>query len=192
MNAPPEKGGDRRDEEWLQGDKALFHFLRFAWPRAKNFSLITFLIALAGGAGGAWLENSGSPKIDGAVRTAATMIGFIVGAVIGGLAMMTRAIDTQLLRKLRSVNAVTPLAKFFSPFLHVILLGVASGVLLLVVAGLSDCAPVEWKTGLGGAAGFFTIWALVELLPVIGSLLYFMDMLEAAARKADIKLDEER
>jgi hypothetical protein len=172
-------------DEWFQGDKALFRFLRFVGLGPRNISFITLAIALAGGAGGAWLQYVNSPKIDAVLRTASTMTSFIIGAVIGGLAMMTRAVDTQLFRKLRKIEE-TPVAKFFSPFMAVILLGVTAGVFLLVVAGMPDCTPTFWKVALGGAAGFFTLWSLSGLLTALGSLTYFMDVLEEAAQMKDV------
>jgi hypothetical protein len=111
------------------------------------------------------------------------MIGVIIGAIVGGLAMMTRSFDTQLLKKLRRIG-VKP-TEFFGPFLSVIFLGVLSGIFLLAISGLPACMATGWRTFLGAVAGILTLATLAALLPAMGSLIAYVDFLEEAAQVRD-------
>lgn len=182
-----ENDGSVEPRGWTEGDKALNAFLSFVRLNPSSWSIITLIVALAGAAGGAWLEHNNSAQIDSVTRVAASMIGIIIGAIVGGLAMMTRALDTQLLRKLKEIGQ-TPVAKFFSPFLTVILFGVLAGILLLALSGASSCMDTTWKTILGGAAGFFTLCTLAGLLPALGSLISYVALLEEAAQVPDVEI----
>ncbi len=84
------------------------------------------------------------------------------------------------------MTSQTPVAKFFSPFLALIFLGVLSGIFLLLVAGMPDCLLKGFRVAFGGVAGFLTLWTLTSLLPALGSLLFFMDLMEEAAQVKDI------
>lgn len=176
---PPEPRG------WTEGDKALYRFFTFVRLGPKYWSIFELVVALAGGAGGAWLEYSKSAHIDSVTRVAASMIGIIIGAIVGGLAMMTRALDTQLLKKLQRIGE-TPVAKFFSPFLTVIFVGVLAGIFLLLISALPECLPTGLRTTIGAATGFLTLLTLSGLLPALGSLIAYVDLLEDAARVPDL------
>ncbi|GGR51521.1 hypothetical protein GCM10010251_80650 [Streptomyces aurantiogriseus] len=137
------------------------------------------MLALAGGAGGGWLGHDRIEEAHAAARVAAPLIGIIIGAVVAALAMITRALDTAFLKKAKAAG-ITPMSKYFSPFITIITLGLLAGVSLLLLSATKQCGN-GWSTAFGAAAGLFTLWTLAGLLPALGTLIQFTQLLEKTA-----------
>ncbi|MFF8287797.1 hypothetical protein ACF068_01025 [Streptomyces sp. NPDC016309] len=112
----------------------------------------------------------------------------IIGAVLAALAMITRASDTEFLKKAKGAG-ILPISQYLTPFFTVIFFGILSSVSLILVAAVGGFASTGWRTGLGAAAGFFTFWTLAGLLPALGALVVFTRLVEIAAA---IRLPDEK
>jgi hypothetical protein len=136
--------------------------------------------AVLGAAGGAWLGHDDDLPIEEVLGVAVSMVGVIIGSVFAILAMITRACDNTFLKKARKAG-ILPMTNYLWPFFTIVAMGVLSTVSLLVVAGISEDAPVALHMAAGAAAGFFVLWTLASLLPAMGVLIVFTRLIENAS-----------
>ncbi|MDN0195483.1 hypothetical protein [Streptomyces sp. S.PNR 29] len=168
---PEEPSGRTLGDKYFKEFTGLVHVsLRSGWWGEP-------LGAILGGAGGAWLGHDDDLPMDEVLGVAVSMVGVIIGAVFGILAMITRACDNNFLRKARRAG-ILPITNYLWPFFTIVAMGVLSTIFLLIVAGMSDDAPTPIRMTFGAAAGFFIMWTMASLLPAMGALIVFTRLIE--------------
>ncbi|MEU7472158.1 hypothetical protein AB0A94_27175 [Streptomyces sp. NPDC044984] len=159
------------------GDKYFKEFVRLVHVSLRSWWWGEPLAATFGGAGGAWLGHDDDLPLDEVMGVAVSMVGVIIGSVFAILAMITRACDNSFLKKARKAGLL-PVVHYLWPFFTIIAMGVLSILFLMVVAGISEDAPVALRMTAGAAAGFCVLWTLAGLLPALGALIVFTRLIE--------------
>lgn len=140
-------------------------------------------LGTVGAAGGAWIQLDSPTAIATALPVAAGIVGVVIGAVVGGVAVIAAFMDTTFLRRLSGINKKP--ARYVTPFVFTALLGIVGSIFLICLAVTPSEAPDALKATFAGIAGFFTMWTLGSVIPLLGVLLDFVKLKALAAEVMD-------
>jgi hypothetical protein len=183
MTSEMQEGSDPHPKEpsgRTLGNKYFMEFTALVHVSPKSSWSGELLGAFLGAVGGAWLGHDDDLPMEPVVGVATGMIGMIIGAILGVLAIITRACDTSFLRKARKAN-ILPITDYLWPFFTIVAMGIMAAISLLAVAGVTEDASTEVRMTLGGMAGFFVLWTLASLPPALGALIVFIRLIELAS-----------
>jgi hypothetical protein len=166
------------------GDKYFKEFAKLVHVSLRSWWWGEPVAAILGGLGGAWMGHDDDLPMEEVLSVAVSMVGVIIGSVFAILAMITRACDTNFLKKARKAR-ILPMTKYLWPFFTIIAMGILSTVFLLIAAGLSDDAPAVLRMMAGAAAGFCILWTLASLMPALGALIVFTRLIEHTSGVGD-------
>lgn len=151
--------------------------------RASELLGIDLLAGLGGAVGGALLGIYRPQLVASGLPTLSGLVGVIIGAVLAGAAIQSAFMDEKFLTKVHRIgrDPVTYLA----PFLFTAVLGVCAAIALAGLAFTSVSAPDWWRGVITGAAGLFSLYTLVSLIPGLDTLVQFIGLKSLAAQVPD-------
>lgn len=145
----------------------------------KRFTLgeilrLDFYAGVLGGVGAVLLALY-SPETLASIRAiAAGILGIVVGAVVGGAAILAAFLSQAFIRKLRMIGS-EPM-RFLEPFLLTAWLGVVGIMLVLVLGALPPATPTWLLATVGGLAGFSVVWAITSIFWDLDMLVQFVGL----------------
>ena len=128
----------------------------------------------------AWKEPAAALRIG---SVGASFMGIALGAVIGGLSIQAAYLDTNFLRKLRTIeeSKVLPAGeadpvRLLRPNLITAVLGVLAVLALLVLSGCSVSTPLWFLAPIAAVAGLLMVWTLLSVIACLGMLVQFVNL----------------
>lgn len=141
------------------------------------------VIAVVGAIGGA-LRWANEPSDPGAiVGVAAGLVGVVIGTVIAAAALQAAFMDRPFLLKLRLLG--TRPSYFLGPTLYTGVLGVFGAISAVTLLALPADLPTWLAASAGGITGFFVMYTIASLIPVLRMIVELTDLKAAAALIAD-------
>lgn len=151
--------------------------------KASEFFSIDLLAAVGGAVGGVLLALHHPALVTTALPTLAGLVGVIIGAVLAGVAIQSAFMDERFLAKVNRIDRDP--VRYMAPFLFTAVLGVVAALALTFLALTTSTAPGWWRGLIGGVAGFFSLYALVSLIPGLDTLVQFIGLKAEAAKIED-------
>lgn len=140
---------------------------------------LDLLLGLAGGVGAVLLEVNSPGTMDQLRAAAIAAVGIVVGAVIGGVAIMGAFLDQSFLRKLKAIGREP--VYYMAPFLFTAWLGIVSILLLLILSGLPPSTPQAVSAAAAGLTGLGVVWTLSSVFWDLDMLVQFVGLQHDAA-----------
>jgi hypothetical protein len=138
-----------------------------------------FFAGVLGAIGGAirWANQ----PFDTAALIGATagVVGVVIGSVIAAAALQAAFMDRGFLLKLHYLKREP--TYFLAPALFTAVLGVCAALSMIVLLALPIDVPTSVAAIAGGVAGFFAVYAIVSLIPVLRMIVEFTDLKATAA-----------
>lgn len=135
---------------------------------------LDFWLGILGGAGFFALGYFAPARFFGVVAATTELVGVVLGAVLAAVAVLVAFYDQPFLRKLRRIGRDP--VRYLGPFLFTLVTGVIAMLGLLVLAALDKSDPRLLLGGIGLVVGFFAVWTLASLLPLMATLVQFINL----------------
>lgn len=142
-----------------------------------------FVMAVLGAVGGAVRWANRPFQEASLVGVAAGLVGVVIGAVIAVAALQAAFMDRGFLLKIRFLK-VRP-SYFLAPALFTSSLGVLAALTTLTLLALPTDLPTWVDATAGGVSGFFVVYTIASLIPVLRILVEFTELKATAALIAD-------
>lgn len=162
--------------------------MKHLWAVLRKLSLgdilqMDFFLAAGGAVGALVLALNAPENLLSAVGVASEIVGVTIGAMIAGVAITAAFLDQSFLRKLKAIDRDP--VDYLSPFLFTVAAGVAALLSLMVLSTVTTGAPTWLLASVGTLAGFFSTWSIASLIPVMGTLVQFVQLRMAAVDVPD-------
>lgn len=173
------------------GNRPLKHLWGAIDLRLSEVLQLDFWAGVVGAAAGVALALTAPESLLGVAGVATSIIGVIVGAVIGGVSILAAFFDQAFLRKLRAIDRDP--VRYLAPFLFTTVLGVCSMVGLIALGAMTITTTPWVLATVGSATLGATVWAVTSLLPLMATLVQFIRLkVDALDVRDDIDIKPQR
>jgi hypothetical protein len=174
---PPSTNGRAKISDPI---KRYGEFLRTLEIRPAQLFGLDFVVGLAGGVGGGFLDTETPTKTGDMINLSAALIGVVIAAVIAGAAIIAAFLDQELLRKLKEIDLKPQ--RYLTPFIVTAFIGLASMLLLLGLYG-DPSKTAGASEVLAGFAGLGVVWTITSLGGALKMIVDFADLKRIAAER---------
>lgn len=141
------------------------------------------LFGVAGGVGALWLSWESPATLVRAAPDVLSVVAVVIGAVIAGTAVIAAFMDAVFLRKIHLIGQRAK--RYVVPFVATAAIGVGAGIFMIFFIALPPSAPHWLFRTLGGISGFFALWTISSVWPLLRFTLEFVDLKSDAADVPD-------
>ncbi|OIQ85134.1 hypothetical protein GALL_330280 [mine drainage metagenome] len=135
---------------------------------------VDFAFGVVGACAGVVLAIVAPARLIASVGILTGLVGVIIGAVIASVSIQVALFDQTFLRKLRAIGREP--TRYMAPFLFTVVLGVVAMIGLIVLGSMTVTTPTAVLALVGGATGLFSVWTIVSPLPLLDSLVQFIQL----------------
>ncbi|QUC01238.1 hypothetical protein [Cellulosimicrobium cellulans] len=162
------------DESSPRRQSVLSHLWGALNLRLSEILQLDFWLGIVGGLAFFALGYFAPDRLFSVVAATTEIVGVMLGAVLAAVALLATFYDQAFLRKLRRIGRDP--VRYLAPFLFTLVTGVIALLGLLGLAALESGDARLLLGGLGLVVGFFAIWTLASLLPLMATLVQFINL----------------
>jgi hypothetical protein len=146
-------------------------------------------IGVLGGVGALWLAFESPRSLTTAAAPAIGVVGVVIGAVVGGMAVIAAFMDGVFLRKIHRIGHRAD--RYITPFAFTAMIGVTAAMALIVLIALPGHAPKWLFVTVAGLSGLFTFWTVASVWQLLSMTLDFVGLKSDAADVPDTVVNDE-